>query len=79
MEVHQIRDKDPLSTEARKSWLVTTALAIGARFQAKYEAGALEHQGDLGSVGMMELLDHMEQEALDQLAYVREIKRRYGK
>lgn len=66
----------PMTPEERDQWLVMTANTLPALFTNKYKAGQVEHKGDLGAVPLMSILEEMEQEALDQLAYVREIKRR---
>ena len=66
----------PLSESERDQWVVMTANALPALFTTKFKAGQIEHKGDIGSVPLMSLLQEMEQESLDQLAYVREIKRR---
>ena len=66
----------PMSKADRHNWLLATSGVLKERFYAKYQRGAAEHQGDLGSVPILKLLDELEAEALDQLAYVRELKRR---
>lgn len=66
----------PMKPEHREMWVVNQGNIIAEKFKAKYRAGQLEHKGDLGEVSVMQLLNEMEAEALDQLAYVRELKRR---
>lgn len=61
----------------REAWVIEQSHQIGATFAAKFMAGRREHGADLGSVSTAMLLDEMEREALDQLAYVREMKRRF--
>jgi hypothetical protein len=66
----------PMTTAERDQWVTMTANTLPAIFTAKYKAGQVEHKGDLGSVPLMSILEEMEQEAIDQLAYIRECKRR---
>lgn len=66
----------PMNPVDRERWLENQAAIIKQTFIAKYHAGQVEHRGDLGEVSAMGLLDEMEKEAIDQLAYVRELKRR---
>jgi hypothetical protein len=66
----------PMAAADREQWIIMTAQTLPALFTNKYKAGQIEHRGDLGSVPLMSLLEEMEQEALDQLAYIREMKRR---
>jgi hypothetical protein len=68
--------KHELPWSARNAWLQVTASSLREKFIAKFEAGQQEHGGDIGAVTVRALLDEMEAEALDQLAYVRELKRR---
>ena len=65
-----------MTTVGRQEWLRKAAHGIAIDFEAKYEAGAREHQGDLGDVPMDTLLKELYQEQLDSLAYLAEIKRR---
>lgn len=66
----------PLGLQSRMEWLTLTAQDLRGKFIRKYEAGQAEHKSDLGSVSLKELLREIEQEALDQLAYVNELQRR---
>ena len=66
----------PLDKAERDQWIVMTANTLPALFTEKFKRGQVEHKSDIGSVPLMALLEEMEQEALDQLAYAREIKRR---
>lgn len=66
----------PLDPVQRKLWVAEVANSLPAVFTDKFNRGQVEHNGDIGSVPLLSLLNEMEQEALDQLAYVREIKRR---
>lgn len=74
----QIADsKDPITKEDRQKWLEHTAASIHFCWLRKYQAGDEAHGGkDLGAITIESLLNEMEAEALDQLSYVREIKRR---
>jgi len=66
----------PMTTEERQQWVTMTANTLPALFTEKFKKGQVEHKGDLGEVPLMSLLEEMEQEAIDQLAYIREAKRR---
>lgn len=66
----------PMSTVERDQWITMTANSLPAIFTNKYKIGQVEHKGDLGSVPLMSIFEEMEQEAIDQLAYIRECKRR---
>ena len=68
----------PLTWHTRIKWLSVTAHSIADKFKAKYAKGMEEKKSDLGEVTTYDLLEEMEQEALDQLAYVRELKRRFN-
>ena len=68
--------RKPMSEKARAEWLQATSDSLREKFRFKYINGALEHKSDLGEVPILKLLEELEAEALDQLAYVREIKRR---
>lgn len=68
--------RNPMLPEDREAWLIKQGCIIKQAFLDKYRAGQVEHKGDLGEISAMQLLNEMEAEALDQLAYVRELKRR---
>jgi hypothetical protein len=72
----EIVDQEPLGKGPRRNWLLDTAEDIKDCFIRKFVNGQKEHGCDLGSVHTLDLLKEMEQEALDQLAYIREMKRR---
>ena len=80
-EEHTIKIPDtlPLSNDDRAKWLEQVCEAVAIRVKSKYEAGQLEHKNDLGKVPLYDLLNEMENEAIDQFIYVREMKRRYFK
>lgn len=65
-----------MSPEDREEWLQVNARLVSRLFIKKYNDGAEEHKGDLGEVPLDKLIDEMINEALDQLAYALEIKRR---
>lgn len=69
-------EKAPLTPEAREAWLQVRASGIQEQMLAKFRAGQVEHAGDIGELSVRSLLDQMEQEAMDQLWYVKELKRR---
>jgi len=68
-----------LSPKDREEWLQANAELISSLFIKKYQDGAKEHEGDLGWVPIDKLVDEMVNEALDQLAYALEIKRRLNR
>ncbi len=74
--ITQFKNQDPMTQPKRDSWLRGTIRSLGARIKAKFAMGRIEHGGDIGSQTVDFLLDQMEQEAIDQLMYVRELKRR---
>ena len=65
-----------MTPEDREKWLHANARLMSLRFIKKFRDGAKEHSGDLGEVPLDKLIDEMINEALDQLAYALEIKRR---
>lgn len=67
----------PMTDAKREAWVVEQANELSTAFAVKFMKGRAEHGQDLGNVSTAILLDEMEREALDQLAYVREMKRRY--
>lgn len=67
---------DPLPPLKRASWLRGTVKSIGARVKEKFGLGAAQYKGDFGEQTVDFLLEQIEQEAIDQLMYVRELKRR---
>jgi len=67
-----------MSNASRKAWLQVTSDSLSKRFVQKYVNGEIEHGSDLGHVSMASLLNEMESEALDQLAYTAEIRRRFA-
>ena len=73
-----MNNTSPMGSKSRKAWLVETSEDLCVRFQQKYINGQVEHGSDLGHVQLAELLKEMESEALDQLAYTAEIKRRFN-
>ena len=73
----QIADsKEPMSAEERKQWLEATTTSLALSWQIKYRNGTIEHKQDLGELTIGQLLNEIENEALDQLSFVRELKRR---
>lgn len=67
---------NPLNSLERSVWLEAKAKELASKFKDKYIKGQVEHQGDIGAVPVLALLDEMEHEALDQLSYVAELRRR---
>lgn len=68
----------PMDIESRAGWVQDTSADIARSWILKFATGQAAHKGaDLGNVPVAQLLQEMEQEALDQLSYVRELKRRF--
>jgi len=65
-----------LTDEQRRAWVKEQSDVISELFINKFLSGAIEHKGDLGEVSMDRLIEEMICEALDQLAYALEMKRR---
>jgi len=71
-----ISNKSPMPEQGRTAWLNTFAYDVRHLLVAKFEAGQKEHGGDIGEVSTSTLVDNGIQEALDQLCYLGELKRR---
>ena len=52
------------------------SMSVAEMFYCKYKNGEIEHKTDLGEVSQDQLIEEIISEALDQLAYALEIKRR---
>jgi len=72
----EIKNTAPMLRIIRRHWVEDTAENIARRFQMKFHRGIQEHGNDLGYVTTEQLINEMEAEALDQLAYVAELRRR---
>jgi hypothetical protein len=72
-----INDTHPLAKSSRQGWMSVIAQRIMSKWHAKFEAGMVEHENDIGELTVNQLLDEMEAEALDQLSYINEMRRRY--
>lgn len=70
------RRVSPLNLDDRHSWLVAVTTDLATKFKVKFMRGQFEHKGDLGDVPIDSLISEMESEALDQYAYIQELKRR---
>lgn len=73
MEFHTTQ---PLPSAKRDSWLRGTIRSLGARIKTKFMLGRAQYGSDIGEQTTEYLLNQMEEEAIDQLMYVREMKRR---
>lgn len=71
-----IKDKDPLSVQVRRDWLSNAGHDARSLLIAKFQAGEVQHGCDIGAVDVAKLIDEMLCEALDQVCYVLELKRR---
>jgi dUTPase len=67
-----------MKNDERIGWLKTTADRIRQSFSVKYMAGMEEHGCDLSEVSHEGLLEEIENEGLDILAYVHELRRRWN-
>ena len=77
MNFTRIRNQSPLQKNLRTRWMHVMAHDIALNWRHKFEAGRVEHpESDIGELTFEQLIDEMENEALDQLSYVLEIKRR---
>jgi len=65
-----------LTKEEREEWLKVQSMSVAEMFYCKYKNGEIEHKTDLGEISQDQLIDEIINEALDQLAYALEIKRR---
>lgn len=72
------RNKDPLTQNKRDVWLRKTCRELISRLATKFKLGRVQYACDFGEQTTEYLLDQIEQEAIDQLMYVRELKRRYA-
>ena len=69
-------NQQPLPQPKRDSWLRGTIRSLGARIKTKFALGRVQYGSDIGDQTVDFLLDQIEEEAIDQLMYVRELKRR---
>jgi len=67
---------DALPPVLRDRWLRRTARELSSAIKAKFKLGEAQYQSDFGNQTIDFLLDQIEQEAIDTLMYVREMKRR---
>lgn len=75
LSVH-FRNKDPMLPAARIHWLEHELPLIMERASGKFQKGMLEHKCDIGDQDVHYLLEAIEQEAIDTLFYITELKRR---
>lgn len=68
--------QDIMSQPKRETWLKKTCRELLSRMQTKFKMGRVQYGSDFGNQTVDFLLDQIEQEAIDQLMYVRELKRR---
>lgn len=69
-------DTKPMTPVGRAEWLHAFGYDLLSAFILKFRAGQKEHQGDLGEVPSLQLLDEIWNEQLDQISYIGELKRR---
>lgn len=74
-----LKDHDPLPDAKRDSWLKANARSTAKIITDKFKLGRVQYGCDIGEQSSLYLLDQMEKEAIDQLIYVRELKRRLSK
>jgi hypothetical protein len=70
---------DPLVSDKRNSWLRRTCREIAAKVKLKFKMGEAQYQCDFGDQTVDYLLDQIEQEAIDTLMYITELRRRRQK
>lgn len=61
---------------ARRKWLKSETKQVRDKIRAKFLRGQVEHQSEFGEQGIEYLLEAIEEEAIDTIMYVRELKRR---
>lgn len=71
-----LKDQDPLPAMTRDRWLRKTRRELNARMLEKFMTGRATYGTDIGKQTVDYLIDAIEQEAIDTLMYVRELKRR---
>lgn len=71
-----IDSRKPMCPADRRTWLIDFSVTTKNDLITKFEAGQVQHSGDLGEVPVNKLVEEIQCEALDQLAYVAELKRR---
>lgn len=74
--VDNFRVTDPLPQPKRDTWLKRTCRKLISRMNTKFKLGRVQYGTDFGEQTVDYLLDQIEQEAIDQLMYVSELKRR---
>lgn len=72
----RMTDRDPMDRDDRLAWLDDIARRYSGRLRSKFTKGMIEHKGDIGEHDIRYLIDAIEEEALDTLAYVAELRRR---
>ena len=71
---------EPMTKARRLTWVKRVAARLSHQFTTRYIAGQASHGDiDLGNVSTATLLNEIERESLDILAYVKEIRRRIAK
>lgn len=71
-----IQDNSPLTVAQRNDWYHDVAVDLKDAFIAKVTAGQREHGCDLGSYPMERLMDELQNELIDAMCYLAEIRRR---
>ena len=69
-------NQDPMEQKRRELWVGAVQQRISERLGAKFDHGALEHHCEFGDQTVAYLLDQIEDEAIDTLNYVNELRRR---
>lgn len=67
---------DELSSVRRYPWLNDNINRVATKSFAKFMSGACEHRCDIGAQTVEYLLNQIEDEAIDTLMYVAELRRR---
>lgn len=75
LSVH-FRFKDPMPEGWRVIWLEDMVGGLTRRMVDKFRRGMVEHRCEFGEQDIYYLLNAIEEEAIDTLFYVNELKRR---
>ncbi len=67
---------DPMPPAKRARWVEVMSKDISRKAKTKFVMGQLEHGCDFGEQTVDYLLQAIEEEAIDTLMYIRELKRR---
>lgn len=69
-------NRQPLPVEVRADWIQELGRSSAAKIKRKFMRGMITYGTDIGERDIIYLLDAIEEEALDTLGYVAELRRR---